>query len=105
MVILEATSETFDSLIDTEYAVVDCYGDFCAACDILEPVYLAAAGDMSFVRFIQTNLSQNGEIAERFGIMAMPTVLLFRNGQLVDRFEGSVDRAELNEYIAKLLYQ
>ncbi len=105
MAVLEATNENFDSLIDTEYAVVDCYGDFCSACVMLEPVYVAAAGDMSFVRFIQTNLSENGEIAERFGIMSMPTVLLFRGGRLVDRFEGSVDRAELNEHIAKMLYR
>lgn len=105
MAILEATTETFDSLIDAPYAVVDCYGDHCVACVMLEPVYTAAANDMSFIRFGRINISQHYEIAERFGILSMPTLLLFRNGELVSRAEGSMGREELNQNIADLLYR
>lgn len=104
MAIVEATNETFDSLIDAPYAVVDCYGDFCAACVMLEPVYTAAANDMAFIRFSRINISQYGEIAERFGLMAMPTLLFFRNGALVHQVEGSMQREELNGHLAKMLY-
>ncbi len=105
MAILEANNENFDSLIDTEYAVVDCYGDFCAACVMLKPVYVGAANDMAFVRFLELNISQYGDIAERFGIMSMPTLLFFRKGELVDQVVGSIDREELNAHLAKMLYQ
>ncbi len=105
MAITEANNETFDSLIDAPYAVVDCYGDFCAACVMLEPVYTAAANDMSFIRFSRINISRYGEVAERFGLMAMPTLLFFRNGELVFQEEGSMERDELNRQLAKLLYQ
>lgn len=105
MAILEGNTENFDALIDAPYAVVDCYGDFCAACVMLEPVYTAAANDMGFIRFIRVNISQYGKVAERFGINAMPTLLYFRSGELVTQSVGSIDREELNKYLAEMLYQ
>ena len=102
--ITEATAQTFDRLIDTEYAVVDCYGDFCGACVMLEPIYKEAAADMAGIRFIEINISHEWDIAERFGIDAMPTLLFFRNGRKVHRIEGSMDREELNRQIAVMLY-
>ncbi len=105
MAMIEATTETFDSLIDAPYAVVDCYGDMCAACVMLEPVYTAAASEMSFIRFGRINISQHFEIAERFGILSMPTLLFFRNGELAVRAEGSMGRDELNQHIAAMLYE
>lgn len=105
MAILEGNTENFDGLIDAPYAVVDCYGDFCAACVMLEPVYTAAANDMGFIRFVRVNISQYGEVAERFGINAMPTLLYFRDGELVAQSVGSMDRDELNKHLAELLYQ
>lgn len=105
MAILEGTTENFDRLIDAPYAVVDCYGDFCAACVMLEPVYTAAANDMGFIRFIRVNVTQYGEVAERFGIYSMPTLLYFRNGELINQSTGSMGRDKLNGYLAKMLYQ
>jgi len=105
MAILEGNTENFDRLIDAPYAVVDCYGDFCAACVMLEPVYTAAANDMGFIRFIRVNITQYGEVAERFGINSMPTLLYFRNGELVNQSIGSIDRDTLNKYLAEMLYE
>lgn len=105
MAIIEATNESFDSLIEAPYAVVDCYGDFCAACVMLEPVYTAAANDMAYIRFGRINISQYGDVAERFGLMAMPTLLFFRDGKLVHQVEGSMEREDLNRHLAKMLYE
>lgn len=105
MAILEANLENFDSIIDKDYAVMDCYGDFCSACVLLEPVYTAAANDMAFVNFARINISQYNEIAERYEINAMPTLLFFRNGKIVQRVEGSIGREELDAYLAKMLYE
>lgn len=102
---IEANVENFDGILDCDYAVVDCYGDFCAACVLLEPIYAAAANDMAFVRFARVNLSEYPEIAERYKINAMPTLLFFRNGELVHRVIGSMERDELNGHLAQMLYQ
>ena len=105
MSIIEATAETFDQLIDTEYAVVDCYGDHCGACVILEPVYHEMASDLSGIRFMQINITQEWEIGERFGVDAMPTLLYFRNGKEVARSVGSMERQMLHKYIGEMLYK
>ncbi len=45
MAIVHATKENFDSLVNTDYAVVDFYGDFCGACVELAPILTAASND------------------------------------------------------------
>ena len=105
MAIIEATKATFDDLIDTEYAVVDCYGDHCGACVILEPVYHELASDLSGIRFMQINITREWEIGERFGVDAMPTLLYFRNGKEVARSVGSMEREMLHKYIGEMLYK
>lgn len=105
MAIIEANTDNFDELTAEGYAVADCYGDFCSACVMLEPVYTSAANDMAFINFSRINISRYPEIADRFNISAIPTLLFFRNGELVHRIEGSMDRAELDGHIACMLYQ
>lgn len=102
--ITEATDETFDELVNGEYAVVDCYGDYCGACVILRPVYEEAAADFAGITFLKINVSSNFQIAERFHMDAMPTLLFFRNGKEVHCALGSMDRAELNAHIGQMLY-
>ena len=90
MIITEAETGTFDSLVDTEYAVVDCYGDYCGACVMLEPVFRAVASDMAGIRFLRIN--------------ALPTLLFMRGGREVWRVEGSMGPGELRYNIAQMLY-
>lgn len=104
MATIEANTENFDNIMNSDYAVVDCYGDYCAACVMLEPVYTEAANEMSFINFARVNVSNYPEIAERFGINAIPHLLFFRKGKLVNQASGSMDRETLNLHISKMLY-
>lgn len=87
------------------YAVIDCYGDFCAACVMLEPVFEGAVADMAEIKFGRINLTQSMDVAQKFGIDAMPTILFFRNGEEVHRAIGSLDREMLNAQFSVMLYQ
>lgn len=98
-------TDKFNDFIKAEYAVVDCYGDNCAACVMLAPVFESAADELSAVSFGRINVSEYGEIMETYNISAIPTVLFFRNGELADRFIGSMERDELLALVSKLLYQ
>lgn len=49
MAVIEATPENFDQLVQTEYAMVDFYGDHCGACVFTAPFYRQAADEMAFV--------------------------------------------------------
>lgn len=94
-----------EAFVDEDYAVVDCYGDFCAACEMLEPVFEAAASCMPGIRFGRINVCDHMELTEKFGISAFPTLLFFRGGREVHRALGSMDREALDAQLAIMLYQ
>ena len=98
-------NDQWKEFIKTEYSIIDCYGDDCVACVILEPIYDAVADEMSEISFGRVNITRLGGIADEYGISAMPTLLYFRNGELVNQSIGSIDRGELLANISKLLYQ
>lgn len=105
MAMIELKDDTWRAFKDAEYCVIDCYGDQCAACVILEPVYEGVADELSEIAFGRINITHEVEIAEEYQVMAMPTLLYFRKGELVHQSVGSIDREELLANISTLLYQ
>lgn len=89
----------------SEYAVIDCYGDNCVACVMLAPVFDAVADELHGISFGRINITHAPEIADAYGINAMPTLLFFRMGEKVHEALGSMDRQELLEHVAELLYR
>ena len=88
-----------------DYAIIDCYGYNCTACVMLEPIFAAAADELSGVSFGRVNIMEDGDIAEKFGISAMPTLLYFRKGELVNQTIGNMGREDLLGQISDLLYK
>ncbi len=105
MAIFHATKDNFDELLNTEYAIVDFYGDFCGACVELAPIFTAASNDYAALRFIKVNTSVERELSERFDIHYIPATIYFRNGEPVARAVGSMSREKLDQFIASLLYE
>ncbi len=105
MAIVHATKENFDSLVNTDYAVVDFYGDFCGACVELAPILTAASNDYAVLRFLKVNTSVERELSDRFDIHYIPCTIYFRNGKEIFRDVGSMDRGTLDRFIAALLYE
>lgn len=102
---VELKDSQWRDFIQTEYAVIDCYGDQCVACVMLAPHYDAVADELNGIRFGRVNITQHPDIAEAFGIMSMPTLLFFRKGEKVHESSGSMEREELLSHVAKLLYE
>ena len=98
-------NEEWKEFIKTEYSIIDCYGDNCVACVVLAPTYDGAADELGQIAFGRINITQYSGIAEEYGISAMPTLLYFRNGVLVNQSIGSIDREEFLANISKLLYE
>ena len=98
-------NDGWKDFIQTEYSIIDCYGDNCTACVILEPIYDALADEMAEIAFGRINITHYPDIAETYRIDSMPTLLYFRNGQLVNKSIGSMEKEALLANIAKMLYQ
>ncbi len=105
MAVIEATAETFDELIQTEYAMVDFYGDHCGACAFTAPFFREVSDDLAMIRFIKVNTTRYPEFTKRFDISGIPVFLCFRNGELTHRKDGAMDRETILASLAKMMYE
>lgn len=105
MATVELKDQEWKRFSEADFAVIDCYGENCTACVMLEPIFDAVADELAGIHFGRINISYFPEIADTYGIDAMPTLLYFRKGELVFKSVGSMEREDLLERIAKLLYE
>jgi len=80
--------------------VVDCWAAWCAPCRAIAPIVDQLAKDYTGkVVFGKLNVDENPETAQRFGVMAIPTLLVMKNSKEVDRVVGIVPKSELEAKI------
>lgn len=98
------TDKTFDSFVKENTAtVVDCWAAWCFPCRALSPVVDQLSKENSGVAFGKLNVDENPAVPRKYGIMAIPTLLYFRDGKLVDRTMGALPKEALQSRISQLL--
>lgn len=104
--ILEFTEANFSSQVleSTQPVLVDFWAPWCGPCKMLAPTIDEIANDYAGkARVGKVNTDQDGSIASQYGIQGIPTVILFKGGQPVDRSVGLVNKAKLASMIDKAL--
>lgn len=100
---LEITDETFNREV-MEYpgtVLVDCWAPWCGPCRMVAPILdELAAGYRGRVKIVKLNTDENPGISSQYGIRSIPTMLIFRNGNLVDRLTGALPRQEIERRLA-----
>lgn len=81
--------------------VVDFFADWCTPCKMLSPVLEKLASINSDVDFYKVNIDDNPSLAEEYEVMSIPNVVIFKNGQAVDRSIGLVSEQQLQEIISR----
>jgi thioredoxin 1 len=100
----EITDGTFEDFIQgNEIAVVDCWAAWCGPCRMLSPVIEELAREQEGVSFGKLNVDQNRATPMRYGIMSIPTLLYFKDGQLVDKTIGALPKAVIKQRLEKIL--
>jgi len=102
---IEVTDSAFKEFIQKyPLVVVDCWAEWCAPCRMIAPVVEELAGDYKGkVVFGKLNVDSNMGTAGEYGIMSIPTLLVFKNGRLVDQIIGALPRERLEPKITKHL--
>jgi thioredoxin 1 len=93
----------WDQLIrKNPFVVVDFWAEWCGPCRMVGPVIEELAREFSGkVRFAKCNTDQNQRLAGSFGISAIPTIMLFANGQMVDRIIGAYPKDAIKARISR----
>lgn len=96
------SDRNFDQTIKSySLVVVDCWAAWCAPCRAIAPVVEQLAKEYSGkIVFGKLNVDENPETARKFGIMAIPTLLVMKGGQEVDRIVGALPKNQLEEKIS-----
>ena len=102
---VEITTEIFESYKNGELPlVVDLWATWCGPCKMIGPVISELANDYDGKIVVgKCNIEDNDDIAIDYGVRNIPTILFFKNGELVDKFVGAASKDKLDEKFKTLL--
>ena len=83
-----------------ELIILDFYADWCGPCKMIGPILDKLSKEYK-VKLIKLNVNQEQELAQEFGIMSIPTVVFFKDGEPKDFFTGAYPEQNIREFIEK----
>ncbi|HHQ45121.1 MAG TPA: thioredoxin [Candidatus Altiarchaeales archaeon] len=100
---VELTDGNFNEKIgENQLMVVDFWAPWCAPCRMLGPVIGELAQELSGkITFGKLNVDDNAQTSAQYGIMSIPTLLVFKNGELADRITGALPKEMLKKQLSK----
>lgn len=96
------TDANFDEVINSGKPVlVDFWAEWCGPCKMIGPVVEELAGDYDGKAVVaKLNVDENPQTTAKFGVRSIPTLLVFKGGQIVDKQVGAVPKSVLNQKLA-----
>jgi len=101
---IQVTDGNFDAeVLKSELPVlVDFWAPWCGPCRAMGPIIDELAGELADqVKVCKMNVDENSASPSRFGIRAIPTLILFKNGEVVDQTTGAVSKSSIKDMISK----
>lgn len=91
--------EEFQKIINSDYALVDFFATWCGPCKMLSPIIENIANSRDNIKVAKVDVDKHEDLAKTYGVMSIPTLILFKNGQVVATKVGFVAEPLLNEWI------
>lgn len=102
--IINITNDTFEDQVlkSGKPVVVDFWATWCGPCRMVAPIMEELAEDFGDkVQITKVNVDDQGELAAQFRIMSIPTILIFKDGQVAEKIVGARAKEEFAELIGK----
>lgn len=102
---VEITADNFESYKNGELPlVVDLWATWCGPCRMVSPIMEELSDEYAGKVVVgKCDIEANDDIPMQFGVRNIPTVLFFKNGQLVDKFVGAAQKSKFQEKVDKLI--
>lgn len=98
------TTAEFDDAVKEGVVLVDFYADWCGPCKMLAPVLDELAADVrEKATIVKVNVDTESELAQKFQVSSIPSLKLFKDGEIVEETMGFQPKAKLEEMINKAL--
>lgn len=98
-------TEEFNALMNEDAVLVDFFATWCGPCKMLTPVLESVANKLDGkVKIVKVDVDESPDLAQRFGVMSVPTMILFKKGQQTAAFSGYMPEAMLMQ-ILKVNYR
>ena len=102
MVIKKKKKEFDEKISVNKKVIIDCYADWCGPCRMVSPIIDELASELVDCEFYKLNVDTAHKITKRYGIMSIPTILIFDNNELKKQLIGFKSREELLNEIKNL---
>ena len=103
MAVGKVSDATFDAevLKASGPVVVDFWAEWCGPCRMIAPALEEIAGQMGDkVKIVKLNVDENPNTAAKYGIMSIPTLMMFKNGEIASRQVGAAPKQKLHQWIS-----
>ncbi|PAQ16656.1 thioredoxin [Bacillaceae bacterium SAOS 7] len=102
MAIVNATDQSFSTETESGLVLVDFWAPWCGPCKMIAPVLEELDAELNgTAKVVKIDVDDNQETAGKFGVMSIPTLILFKDGQPVDKVIGFQPKEALAELINK----
>ena len=99
MGIVYGDEKNFKKLIGDKKVLIDFYAEWCGPCKMLGPVLEEVSKEMKESIIVKVDIDKNMDLAKQYGIMSVPTMLIFKKGEEVGRHTGYMDKDRLIDWL------
>ena len=105
MSVSQLNTETFDVAVAKDKAtLVDFFAEWCGPCKMQTPILHKVADEYSDkMNFGAVNVDESEEIAAKYGVQSIPTLMVFKNGEVVKRAEGMKNESQLKDWLKEYI--
>lgn len=91
--------ENFDDEIAKGRILVDFYATWCGPCKMLAPVLEEVASDRDELKVVKMDIDENMDLAKTYGVMSVPTLMLFKDGNMVSKKIGFMPKELITSWV------
>ena len=102
MSVKKINEKEFKEIIsNNDKVLIDCYADWCGPCKMISPIIDELSEEIKNCKFYKLNVDEAEEVSREYGIMSIPTILIFENKEEKERIIGFKPKEELESIINK----
>lgn len=95
---IELNQENFQEEINSSLVLVDFYATWCGPCKMMHPIIEEITRENPSLKIIKVDVDKHNDLARQYGVMSIPTIILFQNGNIIEKNIGFISKEQLEKW-------